>query len=54
MKLLNIKIEKPAEINFILAQSHFIKTVEDCYETSAKLVLKMKKKKKKEKNSYEK
>ena len=33
MKLLNIKIEKPAEINFILAQSHFIKTVEDCYET---------------------
>ncbi len=33
MKLLNISIEKPAEINFILAQSHFIKTVEDCYET---------------------
>lgn len=33
MKLLNIPIEKPAEINFILAQSHFIKTVEDCYET---------------------
>src|SRR3989338_2479417 len=28
-----IKVEKPAEINFILAQSHFIKTVEDCYET---------------------
>jgi len=35
MKLLNISIEKPAEINFILAQSHFIKTVEDCYETLA-------------------
>lgn len=33
MKLINIKIEKPVEINFILAQSHFIKTVEDCYET---------------------
>ncbi len=33
MKLLSIKIEKPAEVNFILAQSHFIKTVEDCYET---------------------
>jgi adenosine/AMP kinase len=33
MKFLNIPIEKPAEINFILAQSHFIKTVEDCYET---------------------
>lgn len=29
MKLLNILIEKPTEINFILAQSHFIKTVED-------------------------
>ena len=33
MKFLNIPIEKPTEINFILAQSHFIKTVEDCYET---------------------
>ena len=33
MKLLNVSIEKPADINFILAQSHFIKTVEDCYET---------------------
>lgn len=33
MKLLNISIEKPEEINFILTQSHFIKTVEDCYET---------------------
>ena len=33
MKLLNISIEKPADINFILVQSHFIKTVEDCYET---------------------
>lgn len=33
MRLLNVKIEKPEEINFILAQSHFIKTVEDCYET---------------------
>ncbi|PIP64526.1 hypothetical protein COW96_02020, partial [Candidatus Roizmanbacteria bacterium CG22_combo_CG10-13_8_21_14_all_33_16] len=35
MKLLNISIEKPGEVNFILAQSHFIKTVEDCYETLA-------------------
>ena len=33
MKFLSISIEKPEEINFILAQSHFIKTVEDCYET---------------------
>jgi len=27
-----IEIEKPPEINFILAQSHFIKSVEDLYE----------------------
>ncbi|MEK7597056.1 MAG: adenosine-specific kinase [Patescibacteria group bacterium] len=38
MKLLNISIEKPVEINFILAQSHFIKTVEDCYETLVEAV----------------
>ena len=38
MKLLNILVEKPAEINFILAQSHFIKTVEDCYETLVEAV----------------
>lgn len=38
MKFLNIKIEKPEEINFILAQSHFIKTVEDCYETLVEAV----------------
>lgn len=38
MKLLNIPIEKPAETNFVIAQSHFIKTVEDCYETLAEAV----------------
>jgi len=38
MKLLNISIEKPEEINFIIAQSHFIKTVEDCYETLVEAV----------------
>jgi len=38
MKFLNIPIEKPTEINFILAQSHFIKTVEDCYETLVEAV----------------
>lgn len=32
MEVKNIKIEKPDEINFILGQSHFIKTVEDIYE----------------------
>jgi uncharacterized protein len=32
MDLLSVKIEKPEEINFILGQSHFIKTVEDIHE----------------------
>lgn len=33
MELLNIPIEKPEEVNLILGQSHFIKTVEDLHET---------------------
>lgn len=32
MNLTTVVIEKPEEINFILGQSHFIKTVEDVYE----------------------
>ena len=32
MNLTTVKIEKPDEINFILGQSHFIKTVEDMHE----------------------
>lgn len=32
MELLSVKIEKPEEMNFILGQSHFIKTVEDIHE----------------------
>lgn len=32
MNLISVKIEKPDEINFILGQSHFIKTVEDLHE----------------------
>ena len=32
MHLSTVKIEKPEEINFILGQSHFIKTVEDLHE----------------------
>jgi uncharacterized protein len=32
MNLTSVKIEKPEETNFILGQSHFIKTVEDLYE----------------------
>lgn len=32
MEIQSVKIEKPEEINFILGQSHFIKTVEDVHE----------------------
>jgi len=32
MNLTTVKFEKPEETNFILGQSHFIKTVEDVYE----------------------
>ncbi|GIV73942.1 adenosine-specific kinase [Caldilinea sp.] len=32
MQLIAVRIEKPEEINFILGQSHFIKTVEDLHE----------------------
>lgn len=32
MNLVSVKIEKPDEINFILGQSHFIKSVEDIHE----------------------
>ncbi|MGC8838573.1 MAG: adenosine-specific kinase [Anaerolineae bacterium] len=32
MELKVVRIEKPEEVNFILGQSHFIKTVEDLYE----------------------
>jgi hypothetical protein len=33
MDFKNIRIQKPEDINFILGQSHFIKTVEDIHET---------------------
>ena len=32
MQIEGVKIEKPEEINVILGQSHFIKTVEDIHE----------------------
>jgi adenosine/AMP kinase len=38
MKIKAITIRKPAEVNFILVQSHFIKTVEDLYETLVEAV----------------
>jgi adenosine/AMP kinase len=33
MQLHTVRIEKPEAVNFILGQSHFIKTVEDLHET---------------------
>ena len=33
MELTTVKIQKPASINFVLGQAHFIKTVEDIHET---------------------
>lgn len=33
MDIKTVRIEKPEDINFILGQSHFIKTVEDIHET---------------------
>ena len=38
MNLKMVEISKPAEINFILGQSHFIKTVEDVYEAIVQAV----------------
>ncbi len=34
MDIKTVKIDKPADINFILGQSHFIKTVEDLHEAA--------------------
>ena len=33
MQMINVKLEVPHGVNLILGQSHFIKTVEDIYET---------------------
>jgi adenosine/AMP kinase len=38
MELVLVTIEKPQELNFILGQSHFIKTVEDLHETLVQAV----------------
>lgn len=38
MELKTVRVEKPAEVNFILGQSHFIKTVEDLHETAVSSV----------------
>ena len=38
MQLTTVKVEKPDDINFILGQSHFIKTVEDIHEAMVQSV----------------
>ncbi len=38
MELTTVRIEKPDDINFVLGQSHFIKTVEDIHETLVQAV----------------
>lgn len=42
MELKLVKIEKPDDVNFILGQSHFIKTVEDIHEAIVQTVPQMK------------
>jgi uncharacterized protein len=42
MELKTVKIEKPADLNFLLGQSHFIKTVEDLYEAIVQTAPQMK------------
>jgi hypothetical protein len=42
MELKTVKIEKPEDMNFILGQSHFIKTVEDLYEAIVQTAPQMK------------
>jgi adenosine/AMP kinase len=33
MKMVTVRIEKPESVNFVLGQTHFIKSVEDIHET---------------------
>jgi adenosine/AMP kinase len=42
MELITVRIDKPADINFILGQSHFIKTIEDLHEAIVQTVPQMK------------
>jgi adenosine/AMP kinase len=42
MELKTVRIDKPADLNLILGQSHFIKTVEDLYEAIVQTVPGMK------------
>lgn len=42
MDLKTVPIEKPADLNFILGQSHFIKTIEDLHEAIVQTAPQMK------------
>src|SRR5262249_2896171 len=42
MELTNVPIDKPTDVNFILGQSHFIKTIEDLHEAVVQTVPQMK------------
>ncbi len=42
MEIKVVKIDKPEEMNFILGQSHFIKTIEDIHEAIVSTVPQMK------------
>ena len=42
MQLTTIRIDKPEDVNFILGQSHFIKTIEDLHEAIVQTVPQMK------------
>lgn len=42
MQLTTVRIDKPVDLNFILGQSHFIKTVEDLHEAIVQTVPQMK------------
>jgi len=42
MELTSVAIEKPDDVNFILGQSHFIKTIEDLHEAIVQTVPQMK------------
>jgi uncharacterized protein len=38
MQIMSVKIEKPEDINFVLGQTHFIKSVEDIHEDLVRVV----------------
>ncbi len=42
MELSTVRIDKPADLNFILGQAHFIKTIEDLHEAIVQTVPQMK------------